>query len=103
MPALLPVVKNLSEVFNHKKLYRVTLQASRNTEGQPYTRSVQNTTLKRLMDHCEKKTVEDQIEFTRFTLADMRPTAVTDRMEDGDTNIIDATGHSDGRMVAKVY
>jgi integrase len=44
-----------------------------------------------------------KVAFTRFSLADMRPTAVTDRKEEGDDRIIDATGHSDERMVNKVY
>lgn len=74
-----------------------------NTDGQVYSRSGWNTILKRLMDHCAKKAEEEGVAFTRFTLADMRPTAVTDRMTEGDAKIIDATGHSDGRMVAKVY
>jgi len=74
-----------------------------NTSGQVYSRSGFNTILSRLMGYCEKQAVEDQVTFTRFTLADMRPTAVTDRMQEGDARIIDATGHSDGRMVAKVY
>lgn len=74
-----------------------------NTHGQVYTRSGWNTILKRLMKYCQEKAKEQGKEFTPFTLADMRPTAVTDRMEEGDAKIIDATGHSDGRMVAKVY
>lgn len=74
-----------------------------NTEGQVYTRSGWNTILKRLMKHCDKVAAEKGVAFEHFTLADMRPKAVTDRLDDGDTNIIDATGHSDGRMVAKVY
>ncbi|HEY8606591.1 MAG TPA: tyrosine-type recombinase/integrase [Noviherbaspirillum sp.] len=74
-----------------------------NTAGQPYTRSGFNTILGRLMKYCAQQAAEDGGTFNRFTLADMRPTAVTDRMEEGDTKITDATGHSDGRMVAKVY
>jgi integrase len=74
-----------------------------NTDGQAYTRSGFNTILARLMKYCAGQAEKDEVEFSRFTLADMRPTAVTDRMEGGDTKIIDATGHSDGRMVAKVY
>lgn len=74
-----------------------------NTDGQPYTRSGWNTIWARLMTYCEEKAKKEEKTFTRFTLADMRPSAVTDRMEEGDAQIIDATGHSDGRMVAKVY
>lgn len=74
-----------------------------NTHGQIYTRSGWNTILKRLMTYCQKRAEKEGKEFASFTLADMRPTAVTDRMEEGDARITDATGHSDGRMVAKVY
>jgi integrase len=74
-----------------------------NSDGQVYTRSGWNTIWSRLMGYCEKRAEEKGIEFTRFSLADMRPSAVTDRMEGGDARIIDATGHTDGRMVAKVY
>lgn len=74
-----------------------------NSSGQAYTRSGFNTILTRLMKHCEARAAKDGTAFTRFTLADMRPAAVTDRMEGGDLHITDATGHSDGRMVAKVY
>lgn len=74
-----------------------------NTSGQPYTVSGFNTNLRRLMVHCATQAEKDGVAFTRFTLADMRPAAVTDRMEEGDTKITDATGHKDGRMVAQVY
>lgn len=74
-----------------------------NTQGQIYTRSGFNTILTRLMVHAEKKAKKDGVEFERFTLADMRPTAVTNRMDEGDVDITDATGHSDRRMVDKVY
>lgn len=74
-----------------------------NTSGEVYTRSGFNTILTRLMKHCEAKAIKEGTTFNRFTLADMRPAAVTDRMEGGDERITDATGHSDGRMVAKVY
>lgn len=76
-----------------------------NTSGQVYTRSGWNTIWKRLMVYCEKKAEDEGIEFTRFALTHMRPTAVTDRMEDGDeaTAKGDASGHVDGRMVRQVY
>jgi integrase len=74
-----------------------------NVHAQVYTRSGRNTIWTRLMKYCEKHAQETGLDFTSFTLADMRPNAVTDRMESGDANITDATGHSDGRMVAKVY
>lgn len=74
-----------------------------NTHGQEYTRSGFNTILKRLMRHCDQEAAKRKVEFTNFTLADMRPAAVTDRMTKGDEKITDATGHADDRMVKKVY
>ncbi|WP_074298365.1 tyrosine-type recombinase/integrase [Paraburkholderia phenazinium] len=74
-----------------------------NTAGQVYTRSGWNTIWTRLMDYCEKEALKREITFERFALRDMRPAAVTDRKEEGDTKIIDATGHSDERMVNKTY
>ncbi|KAF7958248.1 hypothetical protein AWV80_01375 [Cupriavidus sp. UYMU48A] len=55
------------------------------------------------MTYCEAAAAKNEIPFKRFALADMRPSAVTERMDIGDEKIIDATGHTDGKMVAKVY
>jgi len=74
-----------------------------NTSGQVYTRSGWTTNWSRLTGYCEKEAAERSIQFKRFTLRDMRPSAVTDRTDEGDERIVDATGHADGRMVAKIY
>lgn len=74
-----------------------------NTSGQPYTRSGWTTNWNRLMTYCEAEAKKREIAFERFTLADMRPTATTDRMDEGDDRIMDATGHADDRMVRQVY
>lgn len=74
-----------------------------NTNGQVYTTSGFNTILRRLMKYSAAKAEAAGISFNRFTLADMRPSAVTDRVEGGDLRVTDATGHSDDRMVKKVY
>jgi len=74
-----------------------------NTAGQIYTRSGFTTILNRLMAFCEAKAQDKGTPFQRFTLRDMRPTAVTDRMQGGDRDVTDATGHADDRMVKKVY
>jgi integrase len=74
-----------------------------NSDGQPYTTSGFNTNLRRLMVHAEKKAKEEGVEFQRFTLKDMRPAAVTDRVDEGDVTITNATGHSSDRMVRQVY
>jgi len=36
-------------------------------------------------------------------LKDMRPAAVTDRVDEGDETITNATGHSSDRMVRQLY
>jgi integrase len=74
-----------------------------NSDGQPYTISGWNTNLRRLMEHTRKRAEKEGVEFTRFTLKDMRPAAVTDRMEEGDETITNATGHSSDRMVKQTY
>ena len=74
-----------------------------NTAGQVYTRSGWNTNWTRLMGYCEKEAQARGVPFERFALRDMRPAAVTDRQEEGDDRIIDATGHADERMVRKTY
>ena len=74
-----------------------------NSDGQPYTVSGFNTNLRRLMAHCQKKADDEGMAFTRFTLKDMRPAAVTDRVDQGDDAITNATGHSSDRMVKQVY
>lgn len=74
-----------------------------NSDGQPYTISGFNTNLRRLMAHTATKAEKDGIPFMRFTLKDMRPAAVTDRVEAGDETIMNATGHSSDRMVKQVY
>ena len=76
-----------------------------NTSGQVYTRSGWNTIWARLMKYCKAKAEKEGVTFERFALTHMRPTAVTDRLDSNDetTRSGDASGHSDGRMVAKVY
>lgn len=74
-----------------------------NNHGQMYSASGFNTILKRLMKFAADEAAKEGKVFERFTLRDMRPAAVTDRMDDGDENITNATGHSNDRMVKTVY
>jgi integrase len=86
------------------KLQRTTsMYVFGNSSGQTYTRSGWSTNLRRLMEHARKKAENEGIEFARFTLKDMRPAAVTDRLDAGDEAITNATGHSSDRMVRQVY
>lgn len=74
-----------------------------NTSGQAYTRYGWATMLGRLMDKCEDQAQKAGAAFERFTLSDMRPRGTTSKKERGDTDVRDATGHADDRMVEKVY
>lgn len=74
-----------------------------NSDGRLYKTSGGNTSLRRLMEHARKKAETEGAEFARFTLKDMRPAAVTDRVDEGDATITNATGHSSDRMVRQVY
>jgi integrase len=74
-----------------------------NSDSQPYTTSGWNTNLRRLMEQAKKKAEKEGTAFARFTLKDMRLAAVTDRVERGDDQITNATGHSSDRMVRQVY
>ena len=55
------------------------------------------------MVYCEAKAELEGVPFERFSLANMRPKAVTTRKERGDVNIKDATGHASERMIDKHY
>ena len=55
------------------------------------------------MEYCGADAKSRAIAFVRLTLADMRPTATTDRLDEGDEQIVDATAHVDERMVRTVH
>jgi hypothetical protein len=74
-----------------------------NTEGQEYSRSGWGTIWTRLMKYCEARAKAENLTFERFALKDMRPMSVTERVSVGETNIINATGHVDERMIRKTY
>lgn len=73
-----------------------------NKRGQMYTRSGWSSNWRRLMGYCEQRATVEGVTFARFALNDMRPTAVTDRMDRGDTRITDATGNTQ-KVVEKIY
>jgi integrase len=97
-PSLLATIKEALSLQRTTSMY-----VFGNSSGQPYTVSGFNTNLRRLMAHCIRRAKEEEIPFSRFTLANMRPSAVTDRLDAGDSYIVDATGHTDRRMVDKTY
>jgi integrase len=74
-----------------------------NMRGQRYTKGGWKAILHDLMTECEKVAAERKIAFKKFNLQDCRPMGVSDKLERGDEDVQDATLHTDGKMIAKVY
>jgi hypothetical protein len=74
-----------------------------NMRGQRYTKGGWKKTLSVLMTACEEEAARRKIPFRPFSLQDCRPKGVTDKIERGDRDVIDATMHSSERMVRQVY
>lgn len=74
-----------------------------NLDGQRYTKGGWKATLAKLMLACKAAARDKQIPFEPFSLQDCRPKGVSDKLERGDTDVIDATLHSSERMVRQVY
>ena len=56
-----------------------------------------------LMRECEIEATAKNIPFKKFNLQDCRPMGVTDKLERGDTDTKNATGHNSEKMIATVY
>lgn len=74
-----------------------------NMQGQKYTKGGWKSSLDDLMFPCLLEAQKRGIAFTRFSLQDCRPMAVTDKLERGDMDTKTATGHSSDKMIATVY
>lgn len=74
-----------------------------NMRGQKYTKGGWKAMLDDLMRECEKTAAERKMAFRKFSLQDCRPKGVSDKLEAGHTDTQDATLHSDGKMIARVY
>lgn len=44
-----------------------------------------------------------EVKFERFSLQDCRPKGVSDKLDSGQTDTQDATGHTSDRMIRQVY
>lgn len=80
-----------------------TMYVFGNMQGQPYTKGGWKAMLDDLMRECVKTAAERKIEFKRFSLQDCRPKGVSDKLERGDTDTKNATGHTSDKMIATVY
>lgn len=74
-----------------------------NLRGQRYTKGGWKSMLDDLMRECETAAKERKLAFRKFSLQDCRPMGVSDKLEKGHADVQDATLHTDGKMVARVY
>lgn len=74
-----------------------------NMRGQKYTKGGWKKNLHNLMVKCEEAAEQRKIPFKKFSLQDCRPMGVSAKLDRGDLDTQDATGHSDGKMIQKVY
>lgn len=74
-----------------------------NLSGQRYTKGGWKKMLSYLMAECVKEAEKRKIAFQPFSLQDCRPKGVTDKLSHGDHDVMDATMHTNERMIQKVY
>lgn len=74
-----------------------------NMRGQRYTKGGWKAMLDDLMRECVKAAAERKMPFQKFSLQDCRPKGVSDKLEAGHTDTQDATLHTDGAMISRVY
>lgn len=80
-----------------------TLYIFGNIRGERYTKGGWKSMLDDLMRECEAVAVQNNIQFKRFNLQDCRPKGVSDKLERGDLDTQEATGHTSEKMIALVY
>ncbi len=74
-----------------------------NMRGQRYTKGGWKSMLDDLMRECVIAAADRGIEFQRFSLQDCRPMGVSGKLDRGDTDTTNATGHTSEKMIATVY
>lgn len=74
-----------------------------NMSGQKYTKGGWKKMLSGLMGECEKVADQRKLAFKKFSLQDCRPKGVTDKLTAGDLDVMDATMHTNERMIKQVY
>ncbi len=80
-----------------------TMYVFGNMRGQKYTKGGWKAMLDDLMTACEKEAEKRKMAFKKFSLQDCRPMGVSDKLEAGHTDTQDATLHTDGKMISRVY
>jgi len=74
-----------------------------NLKGQRYTKGGWKATLAKLMNECVAEAKRRGIAFEPFSLQDCRPMGVSEKLNKGAADVIDATLHTSERMVRQVY
>ena len=74
-----------------------------NLSGHKYTKGGWKKTLSVLMRECIVEAEKRGISFEPFSLQDCRPMGVSSKLERGDTDTVDATLHSNEKMIRQVY
>jgi hypothetical protein len=74
-----------------------------NLQGQKYTKGGWKSGLSDLMTACVIEAEKRKIAFAPFNLQDCRPKGVSDKLEHGHSDVVEATMHTSERMVKQVY
>ena len=74
-----------------------------NLAGQRYTKGGWKKTLSYLMDDCAKAARAAGKPFTAFSLMDCRPAGVTEKLDNKDNDVMDATLHTNERTMRRHY
>ena len=71
--------------------------------GVRYTKGGWKSVIKVLMDACAAEAEKRGVAFERFSLQDLRPKGVSDKLADGAEDVLDASLHTSERMVRQLY
>jgi hypothetical protein len=74
-----------------------------NMKGERYTKGGWKSNLGRLMTACEAQAKLSGMEFKKFSLQDLRPKGVSDKLTAQHTDVIDATLHTNPKMIQSIY
>jgi integrase len=80
-----------------------TMYVFGNMQGQRYTKGGWKAMLDDLMRECIKEATARKLAFLKFSLQDCRPMGVSDKLERGDSDVLEATGHTSDKMVKQTY
>ena len=100
-PELRATVEEALQIKRNKNASEIYLFG--NMQGQKYTKGGWKSSLDSLMFPCAEEAKKRGVPFRRFSLQDCRPMAVTDKLERGDLDTTQSTGHTSDRMVNAVY